>query len=220
MATSTAENYLKAILVLSGSAHAIVQTGAIAEALGVTPGTITTMVKSLASQGLVEHTLREGVRLTPKGRTVALNVVRKHRLVETFLVQVLKMDWSEVHPEAEALEHSISERLLARIDAFLGHPQVDPHGDLIPRGLAAQFERGGNPTLATCETGKPLRVERVLDQRPEFLAFVQKSGLVPGAKVKVRSRDRAGGTVECEVAGRTCALGLAEAGRIETGPVR
>jgi DtxR family Mn-dependent transcriptional regulator len=103
MPTSTVENYLKAILVRSTDADAVVATGTIAEALGVTPGTITTMVKSLAAKGLVEHHPREGVRLTPTGRAHALAVVRKHRLIETFLVQVLKMDWKEVHEEAEAL---------------------------------------------------------------------------------------------------------------------
>jgi DtxR family Mn-dependent transcriptional regulator len=106
----------------------VVSTGALAEALGVTPGTITTMVKSMASHGLLEHQPREGVRLTPEGRALALAVVRKHRLVETFLVQVLKMDWKEVHEEAEALEHAISDRVLLRIDAILGPP-----GDRSPR---------------------------------------------------------------------------------------
>lgn len=220
MASSTAENYLKAILIRSGDANAIVQTGALSDALGLTPGTITTMVKSLASQGLLEHQPREGVRLTARGRAVALSVVRKHRLVETFLVQVLKMDWSEVHQEAEALEHSISERVLARIDELLGHPEVDPHGDLIPRPDSAHFERSGAPTLATCELGMQVRVERILDQRPEFLAFLQASGLVPGAKVRVRRRDTAGGTAECELGAARCTLGLTAAAKVEISPGR
>src|ERR1700727_1453222 len=132
MPTSTVENYLKAILVRSEDEASVVSTGSIAEALGVTPGTITTMVKSLAAQGLVEHQPREGVRLTQAGRGHAMGVVRKHRLVETFLVRVLKMDWKEVHEEAEALEHAISDRVLLRMDAILGHPATDPHGDPVP----------------------------------------------------------------------------------------
>src|SRR5580698_8126435 len=164
MPTSTVENYLKAILVRSSDAGDVVSTGALAEALGVTPGTITTMVKSMASRGLLEHQPREGVRLTPEGRAHALAVVRKHRLVETFLVQVLKMDWKEVHEEAEALEHAISERVLLRIDAILGHPASDPHGDPIPGRKSQLLDRGGSATLATCEPLKPFRVERILDQ--------------------------------------------------------
>lgn len=215
MPTSTAENYLKAILVRSGGDDGSVATGAIAEALGVTPGTITTMVKSLAAQGFLEYRSREGVRLTAEGRKAALVVVRKHRLVETFLVQVLKMDWAEVDREAESLEHSISERVLSRIDDYLGHPAVDPHGDLIPRLNSPQFERGSGQTLATCPIGKALRVERILDQSPGFLTFIQDNGLKPGARVRVRKRDAMGGVVECELADRICVLGLTEAGKVE-----
>src|SRR5271170_296854 len=169
MPTSTVENYLKAILIRSADADTAVATGTIAEALGVTPGTITTMVKSLAAQGLVAHQPREGVRLTPAGRALALRVVRKHRLIETFLVHVLKMDWKEVHEEAEALEHAISDRVLLRIDALLGHPASDPHGDPIPSPKCPLYDRGGAVTLATCEPRRPFRVERILDQSAPFL---------------------------------------------------
>jgi DtxR family Mn-dependent transcriptional regulator len=215
MPTSTAENYLKAILILSGGADGVVATGAIAEALGVTPGTISTMVKSLSGQGFLEYRSREGVWLTTEGRKAALVVLRKHRLIETFLVQALKMDWSEVNQEAESLEHSISERVLSRIDDYLGHPEVDPHGDLIPRLNSLQFERSGGPTLATCATGKPLRVERILDQSPGFLTFIQDNGLKPGARLRLRKRDEVGGVVECELSDRICVLGLTEARKVE-----
>jgi len=182
MPTSTVENYLKAILVRSADADTVVPTGAISEALGVTPGTITTMVKSLHARGLLEHQPREGVRLTREGRSYALAVVRKHRLIETFLVQVLKMDWKEVHQEAEALEHAISDRVLLRIDAILGHPEADPHGDPIPSEKSPQFDHGKGLTLATCEIQAQLRVERILDQSPDFLEFIQRTGLKPGAQ--------------------------------------
>jgi DtxR family transcriptional regulator, Mn-dependent transcriptional regulator len=215
MPTSTVENYLKAILVRSADADAVVSTGAIAEALKVTPGTITTMVKSLASQGLVEHQPREGVRLTPAGRAHALAVVRKHRLIETFLVGVLKMDWKEVHEEAEALEHAISDRVLLRIDALLGHPASDPHGDPIPTPKCPLFDRGGGVTLATCEPQKPFRVERILDQTTPFLEFIQRTGLKPGSRVRVRERDRASGVVRCELGKGEATLGLPEAAKIE-----
>ena len=128
MATSTVENYLKHILLLSAGGDDLVSMGSLASALAVVPGTVTTMVKALAADGLVEHRPRQGVRLTSDGRRLALSVLRKHRLVETFLVNVLKMDWAAVHAEAEQLEHAISDAVLDRLDAMLGHPATDPHG--------------------------------------------------------------------------------------------
>jgi DtxR family Mn-dependent transcriptional regulator len=112
VATVAVENYLKHVLLLSEDGGELVSMGALATALAVVPGTATTMVKAMADEGLVEHQPRQGVRLTAKGRGVALNVLRKHRLVETFLVNVLKMDWSKVHTEAEQLEHAISDEVL------------------------------------------------------------------------------------------------------------
>jgi DtxR family transcriptional regulator, Mn-dependent transcriptional regulator len=215
MASSTVENYLKAILVRSAAEDAVVSMGALSEALGVTPGTVTTMVKSLAQQGLVAHQPREGVTLTAQGRSQALAVLRKHRLIETFLVQTLKMDWKEVHEEAEALEHSISDRVLARIDAILGYPETDPHGDPIPTEKSPRFDRGHGATLASCEVSAPFRVERILDQSPVFLEFIQRTGLKPGAKVRVRERDRASGVVRCDLRGGEATLGLPEASKIE-----
>jgi DtxR family Mn-dependent transcriptional regulator len=215
MPTSTVENYLKAVLVRSSDAGTVVSTGALAEALDVTPGTITTMVKSMASRGLLEHQPREGVKLTEEGRALALAVVRKHRLVETFLVKILKMDWKEVHEEAEALEHAISDRVLLKIDALLGHPATDPHGDPIPSRKSPALERGKGVTLANCESQKPLRVERILDQSRLFLDFIQRTGLKPGARVRVRERDVASGVVCCELKAGEAILGLPEAAKIE-----
>jgi DtxR family Mn-dependent transcriptional regulator len=215
MPTSTVENYLKAILVRSADEDAVVAPGTLASALDVTPGTITTMVKSLAAQGLVEHQPREGVRLTPEGRALALAVLRKHRLVEAFLVRVLKMDWKEVHEEAETLEHAISDRVLARIDILLGHPETDPHGDPIPSPARPQIGRGEAVTLATCDLDRGLRVERILDQSPPFLEFIQETGLKPGARVRVLERDRTRGVVRCDLRGGETSLGLPEAGKIE-----
>ena len=214
MPTSTVENYLKAILVRSPEPGGTVTTGSLAEALAVTPGTVTTMVKAMASRGLLEHLPRAGVRLTPAGKAHALDVVRKHRLVETFLVQVLKMDWKEVHEEAEALEHAISDRVLRRIDALLGHPATDPHGDPIPSRKSPQLDRGQGVTLATCELQRPLRVERILDQSPRFLEFIQRTGLKPGARVRVRERDGASGVVRCDLKAGEASLGLPEAAKI------
>ncbi len=217
MPTSTVENYLKAILHRTAAGQAIVSTGDIAQDLGVTPGTITTMVKALATQGLLDHQPREGVRLTAEGRALALAVLRKHRLVETFLVQVLKMDWKEVHEEAEKLEHAISDRVLARIDELLGRPAADPHGDPIPNPRLPPANPARNITLANCDTDKPFRVERILDQSGPFLEFVQRSGLKPGARVSVRTREAASGVVRCDLGVGMATLGLPEASKIQVG---
>jgi DtxR family Mn-dependent transcriptional regulator len=220
MPTSTAENYLKAIWLSEERSGGVATVGALAEALRLTPGSVTTMSKSLASKGLLEHHLREGVRLTAEGRAVALSVLRKHRLVETFLVQVLKMDWTEVHHEAEALEHAISDRVLERIDAMLGHPAADPHGDPIPNQKGHLDKSGDKTTLATCPSHQPLRVARINDQTPEFLQFIQKVGLKPGTSLRVTERDKASGVVHCRLKpDGEVVLGFPEAGKIEVRAV-
>jgi DtxR family Mn-dependent transcriptional regulator len=220
MATSTVENYLKHILLLSDGAAGLVPMGALATSLAVVPGTVTTMVKALAHDGLVEHRPRVGVRLTSDGRHLALNVLRKHRLVETFLVNVLKMDWSAVHAEAEQLEHAISDNVLDRLDALLGHPATDPHGDPIPSRqgkLSAQVYA----TLATCAMNKPARVVRVTEQSAEFLQFVEQHALLPGAIVRVAERNLSAGLVSLKKTGRgSLALSLAAAGKILVEPVK
>lgn len=220
MATSTVENYLKHILLLSEGGDDLVPMGALAEALKVVPGTVTTMVKSLADSGLVEHRPRHGVKLSAEGRRVALNVLRKHRLVETFLVNVLKMDWSSVHAEAEQLEHAISDEVLDRLDALLGHPSTDPHGDPIP-SRQGKLDSQVYATLATCVVEKPLRVVRITEQSPEFLQFAEQNGLLPGESVRVTERNLASGLVTVKkAAGRPLALSLAAAGKILVQPTK
>src|SRR5438552_18621949 len=133
MATSTVENYIKQLyLEQQEQPGQRVPMGRLAAAMGVVPGTATTMVKALADSGLVEYEPRGGVRLTSGGEQLALHVIRRHRLVELFLVKVVGLDWSEVHAEAEELEHAISDKVMEKIDALLGRPSVDPHGDPIP----------------------------------------------------------------------------------------
>ena len=215
MPTSTVENYLKANLLRSGEGQGEVTTGALADALGVTPGTATTMTKSLASQGLLDYQPREGVRLTAEGKVHALAVLRKHRLIETFLVQVLKMDWKDVHEEAEALEHAISDRVLVLIDELLGHPLADPHGDPIPLSNGALADRGLPVTLATCALGRPLRVERILDQSSQFLEFIQRAGLKPGSILQITERETASGVLHGDLRGGAITMGLPEAAKIE-----
>src|SRR5882672_3830523 len=129
--SQTVENYLKTIYLAqaSRSSEELVPMGQLAAALRVVPGTATTMMKTLAESGLVRYEPYMGVRLTDAGEKLASLVLRRHRLIELFLVKVLGMSWAEVHDEAELLEHSVSERLIERIDDMLGRPEVDPHGD-------------------------------------------------------------------------------------------
>jgi DtxR family Mn-dependent transcriptional regulator len=220
MATSTVENYLKHILLLSEGTDELVSMGALAGSLAVVPGTVTTMVKSLAVDGLVDHHPRQGVQLTDSGRRLALGVLRKHRLVETFLVNVLKMDWASIHAEAEQLEHAISDDVLDRLDALLGHPVTDPHGDPIP-SRQGKINSQVYPTLATCAVGKALRVVRVTEQTPEFLQFAEQSGLLPGATVRVTDRNLAAGLVSLKRRdARLLPVSLAAAGKILVEPTR
>ncbi len=191
MPTSTVENYLKAILLAEerqASGRRLVTMGRIAAALEVAPGTVTAMVKTLEKDGLVTYEPYSGVRLTGDGRRAALHVLRRHRLIELFLVETLGFDWSEVHEEAEQLEHAMSDKLIDRIDALLGYPSVDPHGDPIPDG-AGRLRSAELISLAECPPGDAFRVARVSDQGEAFLRFVERHGLKPGSRVAVAERD-------------------------------
>src|SRR5262245_4509092 len=189
MPSSTVENYLKQLYLEQQLApDRLVPMGKLATVMGVVPGTATSMIKALADSGLVRYEPRSGVRLTAGGEQLALHVLRRHRLVELFLVKVLGLDWSEVHAWAEELAHAISDKVLDRIDALLEHPRVDPHGDPIP---TARGDVSASPvkSLANCPLNLPLRVARIMDQEPAFLQFLNRCGLVPGVGVVVESRD-------------------------------
>ncbi len=196
--SSTVENYLKAIyqgqMVLPPGVR-LVSMGHVASALNVTPGTATTMVKALAESGLAAYEPYSGVRLTAAGEKLAGLVLRRHRLVEAFLVQVMGMSWAEVHEEAEQLEHVVSERLIERMDDMLGHPTHDPHGDPIPTP-EGQIRADHLESLLTCPVGTPLKVTRITDQDPAFLRFVESHHLKPGQAVEVEDRDAAADAVK------------------------
>jgi DtxR family transcriptional regulator, Mn-dependent transcriptional regulator len=202
MPSSTVENYLKAIFHLAeGVADGgLVTVGRVAGHLSLTPGTVTTMMKQLERLGYIECKPRKGVRLTGEGRRAALRVLRRHRLIELFLVEVMELDWSEVHEEAEILEHALSDRLVERIDEMLGHPGHDPHGDPIPdaRGvLAADTLR----ELGECAPGV-YRLVRVSADDPPMLQWLQKQGLIPGAEFEIIARDDLAGILTLRVASR------------------
>ena len=211
---SRIEDALKAILRIETENGSDVGAGVLGTELRLAPGTVTTLVKDLAARGLVVYQPYRGVRLTPEGRERAIVMLRRHRLLELFLVEMLGMDWAEVHSEAERLEHAVSDRLAERLDATLGHPQVDPHGDPIPpRDGALPAPR--HPSLLSCEERRDLTVSRISDQSADFLELVDRIGLRPGSQVRVEQRDAAAETVQlrvetnCEVR-----LGMQAAGKI------
>lgn len=216
MPSATVEDYIKHIYIIGESEQlAEVPMGRVAEALGVVPGTATTMVKALADAGLVMYAPRVGVQLTAPGRKLALHVLRRHRLLEKFLVEVLGLDWSEVHDEAEQLEHVISDRLLERIDSYLGHPTEDPHGDPIPSAEGVLHTRDLS-TLATCPIDAHVQVARVSDQDTAFLQYVAEAGLNPGVQVAVVERNLSAESVQLSIVGTAeqLSLGLGAAGKI------
>lgn len=192
----TVENYLKALLQAQGGLGPaeLVPMGQLATALGVVPGTATTMVKTLSESGLVKYEPYAGVRLTPAGEKLAAMVLRRHRLIELFLVKVMGMSWTEVHDEAEHLEHAVSERLIERIDEMLGRPAVDPHGDPIPDPHGT-VDRREYDTLLTCPLKSRVAVSRVTDQDTAFLRFVERHHLKPGSVIEVEERDEAADSV-------------------------
>jgi DtxR family Mn-dependent transcriptional regulator len=210
----TIENYVKAIYQLSaGQKPQTAATGKLAEALSVSPGTVTSMLKTLSESGLAEYVPYEGARLTEAGRTLALRVLRRHRLIELFLARTLKMNWDEVHEEAENMEHAVSDLLIDRIDAYLGHPATDPHGDPIPKADGTVAGPAGR-SLAELRVGSPFRVVRVIDQSPEFLRYLTETGLQLNAAGTVAANRLESGTITVEVAGHQTTLAHSVADRL------
>ncbi len=215
MASSTIENYVKQIyLTAEKLGEEVVPMGMVAQSLGVVPGTATTMIKAMDRQGLAIYEPRQGVRLSPRGRQLALQILRRHRLIEYFLVDVLQMDWSEIHEEAEQLEHAISERLLERIDRFLGEPRFDPHGDPIPTADGKVVQ----PTLTSlteCSKGERVVIGRVSDQAESFLNYAQEHGLKPGVALKILSVETEADCITLQIKnGSTLNLGRRAAEKI------
>jgi DtxR family Mn-dependent transcriptional regulator len=189
--SSTVENYLKAIYLGVGALtppERLLPMGQLATALGVAPGTATTMVKTLAESGLAEYEPYAGVALTGAGEKLAALVVRRHRVVELFLVRVMGYRWDEVHDEAEQLEHVVSERLIDKMDEMLGRPEVDPHGDPIP-DPAGVVKPQPAQTLLTCPLRTRVTITRVIDQDRSFLRFIEDHHLKPGEAIEVEDRD-------------------------------
>ncbi|MGH2645478.1 MAG: metal-dependent transcriptional regulator [Chitinophagaceae bacterium] len=188
------ENYLKAVYHLSGGEPVSVTTGLLAEYLNVTAASVTDKMKRLKEKGYLEYQKSRGVMLSREGRKIALSVIRKHRLWEQFLVQVLKFKWNEIHEIAEQLEHIDSDELIERIDKFLGHPTVDPHGDPIP-DEKGKMEELHLQNLAETGVGTSVSIAAVANHDAEFLKFLDKKGLTLSRKLTVKNREAYDGTL-------------------------
>ncbi|MFT4157356.1 MAG: metal-dependent transcriptional regulator [Microbacterium sp.] len=186
MASPAVDDYLKTVYAHTEWQDAPITPSVLAAKLGIAPSSVTEMVKKLAAAGLVSHVPYGAVRLTDAGEERALEVIRRHRLIETWLVREFGYGWDEVHDEAEVLEHTISDRLLEGIDARLGRPCFDPHGDAIP-DAAGRVHREPFVLLAEAEEGHTGRVLRVSDQDPEVLRAIEAAGISVGAEVTVTS---------------------------------
>jgi DtxR family Mn-dependent transcriptional regulator len=209
--TQSQEDYLKALYHLHGDTRPV-PTRELAQRLGISSPSVSEMVNRLVAQGLVEHDKYRGQQLTKEGRRVALELVRHHRLLEMFLVQVLGYSWDEVHEEAERLEHVISERMEQRIFELLGRPELDPHGHAIPT-LAGKVRPVSNRPLSECRVGERVVVQGVSDDDPGKLRELERRGLLPGTRMAVVGASEFEGPIEVRIRGHrdSVPLGLARA---------
>ena len=198
--TTVAQDYLKTIWTVQEWSHEKVSTKLLAERIGVSPSTASESIRKLADQGLVNHEKYGAVTLTDEGRRAALHMVRRHRLMETFLVNELGYSWDEVHDEAEVLEHAVSDLMLDRIDAKLGHPTRDPHGDPIP---AADGRVPTPPArqLSECENGDAGTVARISDADPEMLRYFDSVGISLDSRLRVLARRDFAGLISVAIEG-------------------
>lgn len=218
MVTQTVEDYLKAIYTLSKeSPTGEAGMSKVAAVVGVTTGTATAMAKKLAAAKLARYQRFGGISLTAKGTRAAVDIIRRHRLIETFLVETLELDWSVVHEEAERVEHAVSPRVLEALDVFLGRPEVDPHGDPIPDADGRLRETRAHP-LSDCAAGAGVRIARITDQDERFLLFAAEHGLKPGARVSVLAADAAAQSITVQADGEPVTLALAAAEKILAEP--
>ncbi len=210
--TAPVEDYLKAVYELERAGEPAATTG-LATRLGVAPASVTGMVRRLAGQGLLTHERYRGVRLTVQGRKAALQTIRRHRVIETYLVKALGYRWDEVHEEAERLEHAASEAFIDRIAAALGEPTVDPHGAPIPSREGAVEELRFR-TLAEVPAGAVAEVMHVADEDPSLLRYLADLAITPGCRVRVVDHAPFDGPITLEVGKLTRAIGPTLAARV------
>jgi len=185
MLSDVMEDYIKTIYVLQSESGERVSTSAIADQLEVTSPTVTSMLDKLGERGLLDREKYNGVRLTPEGETVAIETLRHHRLIEAYLSEALEYDWTDVHEEADRLEHYISERFESRIAEVLDDPATDPHGDPIPGADLAPPEDASGRSLGECAVGDRVVVQRVRHRTDEELDYLADAGVRPGAELEL-----------------------------------
>jgi DtxR family Mn-dependent transcriptional regulator len=210
----TIENYVKTIYQIGArDGGESAATGEIASSLQVSPGTVTSMLKTLSESGLATYTPYEGVSLTDAGRALALRIIRRHRLIEVFLAQTLGLSWDEVHEEAEHMEHAVSDRLVDRIDAYLGHPKTDPHGDPIPTA-DGDIEDTHTHSLLDLAVGQKFRLVRVIDQSSGFLQYLSETGLVLGVDAEVTDTRPEAGVMTLRLESGSATIGRTAAAKL------
>ena len=215
--TRSVEDYLKAIYQLSPEGRPA-STSEIASLLALSPPSVTGMVKRLSEHGLLEHVPYRGVQLTEQGRRAALRMVRRHRLIEAYLVEFLGYSWDTVHEEAERLEHAASDQLVDRMAVAIGEPKVDPHGAPIPTRDGAVDETEYT-SLAELAIGVPGLVLRVADEDPAMLRYLAELSVVPGKRIIVKAREPYGGPITLAVGRQEISIGPALAAHVLTAPV-
>ena len=213
MLHSSVQDYIKTIYELK-AAKKRPATKALADLLGVQMASVTGMVKYLAAEGFLKHVPYRGFKLTPKGRDLALRMLRRHRLIELFLAQTLRLGWDEVHADAEQMEHAVSDALIERIDEYLGHPQFDPHGAAIP-GVDGKVVARRGVSIAQLKAGDDGTVIEVDDKDPDFLRFVSSLGIRIGSTVEVIGNEPYGGPVRLRLGKRNIVMGKEAAARVQ-----
>lgn len=219
MESAVTENYLKAVFNAAEWSDEPLTVGALASRLGLSPSSTSEQVRKLTTAGLLTHERYGVIGLTERGRRIALSVVRKHRLIETFLVSHLGYTWDEVHDEAEVLEHAVSDVFIARLATLLADPATDPHGDPIPRDDGTLPDHR-HRRLSEIATGTRVVVARVWDDDPSLLRLFDELGLTIGTELEVGIRHEAAGTVSVHLPDRTAVLGLPAAAAIRVAAAR
>lgn len=199
--TFSEENYLKAIYHIENQYKKGVSTNALAEEMETKASSATDMIKRLSEKELVAYKKYQGVKLTAKGKSHAIKVIRKHRLWECFLVDKLDFSWDEVHDIAEQLEHIESEKLIQKLDKFLGFPKTDPHGDAIPDGKG-NFSKINKVLLSNCKPGITGVFVGVKDSSASFLQFLDKNNIALGAQIKVLYKEEFDQSLELQISKR------------------
>jgi len=208
--TRSVEDYLKSVFHLT-SQGGFATTSDIAEMLEVAPPSVSGMMKRLSETGLIEHVPYRGVQLTPQGRRAALQMIRRHRILESYLTSKLGYDWGDVHVEAERLEHAVSEKLIERMADALGEPRYDPHGAPIPTA-AGEIEETELVALANVRVGATVVLRQVGDEQPDRLRYLAEQGLTPGTRLEVVERQPFNGPTTVRLGGETRVVGQELAG--------